>query len=431
LADYKDRLAREDYTKKKSKPIELDDEAISLKADLQRIKRKFSKDQYDAEMAARSPWRKVLGGAGETYHAARELMTSGDLSAVLRQGGFIVLGHPVRAVQAGREMFRAMKSQEALDRINQRILERPNAKSGLYDRAKLHLADQNGKLSAREEAFMSSWGKKIPGVAMSERAYVTFLNRLRADSFDAMIEAFKKDREPTLEEARAIANYINVATGRGFLGENSGVALNYLFFSPRYVVSRFQMLGGQPLYGGSAKTRVMIAKEYGRFLAGVGVVYALAMAAGGIVGTDPSKSDFGKIQFGKTRVDPLSGLSQVTVLLWNQGKGVSKSFEPLSTGIPRKKPKYGEKTEASSLGRFLRQKLAPWPAAYVNLATGEDVVGRTVTPQDVALGMVTPISIGDIYRALEEQGVPAGTAFALLSLLGMGVQTYDPRANRK
>src|SRR5690606_9183358 len=113
-------------------------------------------------------------------------------------------------------------------------------------------------------------------------------------------------------EMKAIANFVNVATGRGNLGLKEGalVGLNTVFFAPRYVLSRFQLMYGQPFKGGTQVTKQMVAKEYARFLTGIAVVYSLAIASGAKVGVDPHSSDFGKIIIGNTRLDPMVGLSQ-------------------------------------------------------------------------------------------------------------------------
>jgi hypothetical protein len=67
----------------------------------------------------------------------------------------------------------------------QDIRERPNAE--LYIRSKLGLTDiKSPKMQDLEEAYMSQWTEKIPVLAGSQRAYVYFLNRLRADTFDGM-----------------------------------------------------------------------------------------------------------------------------------------------------------------------------------------------------------------------------------------------------
>ena len=229
-------------------------------------------------------------------------------------------------------------------------------------------------------------------------------------------------------ELDAIANYINVATGRGNLGKASAAAetLATVFFSPRLAVSRFQLLAGQPLYRGSAATRALIATEYAKTLAGLAVFYGLANLTGAETEDDPRSADFGKLRFDNTRIDPLMGLSQNTVLLSRLTLGETKSaggrVTPTRGNVP-----YGTSTSADLIARFLRTKLSPVVGAGVDIATGKNVVGEPVTPKAVAANLVTPLSFRDIYDVMLEQGVPAGVAIGVLSAFGMGVQNYQDK----
>lgn len=325
-----------------------------------------------------------------------------------------------------RPMFDAAKSEQAAFQINQEIVDRPNAP--LYDRAGLHISElYEGPLSHMEEAFMSRLAKRVPFVAGSQRAYVTFLNVLRSDSFDALAETLSATGDPTLDEAKAIANFVNVATGRGTLGKygnQAAVPLATVFFAPRLVASRFQVIAGQPFYSGNARTRKIIAKEYGRFLAGIGVVYLLGALAGGEIEDDPRSSDFGKIKIGATRIDPLAGLSQATVLssriISGSKKTIGGNVRPIRGDVP-----FGSEDAADVIARFLRTKLSPVFGTGINVATGTNVVGEEVTPQGELARMVVPLAYRDIYEAMREHGVAEGTAIGILSMFGMGVQTYD------
>lgn len=369
----------------------------------------------------------VWGYIKKPFNVARSIMASTDFSAVLRQGGFIAMAHPVRAAKSVPAMFAAFTSEQKAYKINKKISKRSNAP--LYARAKLYIAPLSGDVTAKEEAFMSNWAEKIPIVAGSGRAYTTFLNLLRADSFDAMVAGLAKNGTPTLVEARAIAKFINTATGRGSLGstmEGAAHGLNTVFFAPRYVASRFQLLAGRPFAGAPWQVKKQVTIEYARYLVGMGVVYALGTAAGGGVEDDPRSSDFGKIKFGNTRLDPLSGLSQATVVLSRFYTGESKSsvtgtITPL-TGEDR--PIWNQGLPGEAL-RFGRSKLSPLFAAPIDLRTRENVIGQPITPKEVFLGLITPLSIREIRGAVEEQGVTQGTALGLLAIFGDGLQTYS------
>jgi hypothetical protein len=265
-------------------------------------------------------------------------------------------------------------------------------------------------------------------VKHSNRAFVTFLNKLRADSFDAMVATLGKDKPLNDAELGAISNYINVATGRGNLGRAAGAAetLATVFFSPRLAASRFQLLAGQPLYHGSLRTRTLVAKEYARMLVGLGVIYGLGQLAGATVETDSKSADFGKLRFGNTRVDPMAGLSQATVVLSRVGTGETVTQRGQTVPIRGKVP-YGAATTPDIIGRFLRTKLSPVIGTSLDVATGKNVVGEEVTPGSAVANVVTPLSFQDIKDVMEDNGIPKGIAIQLLSIFGMGVQSYGQK----
>lgn len=383
----------------------------------------------------------IWGVASEPFNAARAIKTAFDVSAVMRQGGFIALGNPVRAAKALPDMFRAMKSEENSYRINKAIFERENAT--LYHRDGLFLSEPGtGGLSKQEEVFVSKLAGAIPGVKASERAYATFLNKIRADTYDALAASLAKDGMVTEEEGRAIANFINVATGRGKLPgslEKAADAMNTIFFAPRYVTSRFQLLTGQPFTGGfknaaesafgkaslpgSVRTRKLIAQEYAKFVAGIGVVLGLGMLAGGDVEIDPRSADFGKIRFGETRLDPMAGLSQALVFVVRSVLGETKTA---SGEIQPLRGEGARSTVADNAFRFVRSKLAPVPGAVFNTFAGEDVVGTPTNAAREAVGLFDPIGRRDIMDALREQGIEKGSLLSAVSLFGAGMNTYGP-----
>ncbi len=431
-ADLLDRIARGDFSKRPKREVKFDSEANRFSFENAKVKAEFQQRQIENQLANRSLPQKIIGGIGEAVNTTRAVLTSMDLSAVLRQGGFIAFGHPIRALKAFPDMFRAMLSEAGQHRVNQEILSRENYP--LYKRAKLYLSEQGQTLSQMEEAYMSRWADKIPGVAASQRAYTTFLNKLRADSFDAMANSLGRGSEVTSEEANAIANFVNVATGRGTLGmkDNAAVGLNTIFFAPRYVASRFELLAGQPLYRGTLRSKILIAGEYARFLTGAAMVYGLAQMAGAEVETDPRSSDFGKIRFGNTRIDPMMGLSQVTVLLSRLTTGETKSLDKGKI-IPIRGDKvpYGGANSADVMARFLRSKLSPVVGASVDVLTGKNVVGQPVTPESVAGNLAVPLAIQDVYQAMQDQGVPKGAAMGVLAIFGMNIQSFNAHQRSK
>jgi hypothetical protein len=417
-------------------PSKADRVATPLRDDLDHLtfKRDKLRGQIRGLLAAHKP-KNIWSHIAEPFNASRSLISSMDFSAVLRQGGFITFAHPLRAAKALGPMLRAFGSEEAAHKIDGQIRNRPNGV--LYEKTGLYLAPtEHTTLSAQEEAFMSRWAKRVPLVANSERAYSTFLNKLRADSFDTMVGSLTRNREPTLQEGQAIANFINAATGRGKLGalERAAVPLNTVLFAPRYLASRFQLLSGEPLRGGTGRTRRMIAGEYAQYMIGVGAMYSLAAMAGGSISFDARSSEFGKVKFGKTRIDPLSGLGQVVTLVGRETSGQTKSSTTGKVSDLRGKVKFGGQDPVDVATRFARSKLSPMFSTVVNVVSGTDMIGNKVTPGSVATNLTVPVGFSDVYDAMKEQGVPGGTAAGLVAIFGAGVQTYGrkpPRAGTR
>jgi hypothetical protein len=380
----------------------------------------------------------------DKFNVARSLITTLDLSAVLRQGGFFALGRPKQGIQAFKAMNTALASKQGQFRIEQEINRNPWR--ALASKAKLFIAPTDGsyKLSAKEEEFQSEFAKKLPivgkAIEASERAYVTFLNKQRMDMFATFMETLTKNGEPTLQEAQAIANFVNMATGRGNLGslEKAAVPLNTIFFAPRYVASRFQLLYNavaapvKGVVGPKELRRVnrMIAGEYARYLVGLMALYAMAEGLGEVFGKqvdiewNPTSSDFGKIRIGNTRLDPLSGVSQVTVLLSRVVSGQTKSTTTGMTTKLRGTDKGFNKSTVGTIGRFLRTKLSPLFGTIGNVIEGETIVGEEVTPVSTFVNLTVPLSLREIKDSIQEQGLATGTAVSMLAILGMGVQTY-------
>lgn len=426
IVDYEARLKAKDFEKKPRRLIQMDQEAQRLHFEAAKAKVNWHTALMKDRLARRSLPAKIIGGVGEAMNTVRAIMTSGEFSGVLRQGGIIAAGHPFRAVKAFPAMFRAFRSEAQQHAVNLEIMSRPNYP--LYVRSKLFLSEHGQKLSQMEEAYMSRWAEKIPFVAGTQRAYSTFLNKLRADSFDAMAKTLvRRQGELTPERANAIANFINVATGRGNVvgKEATLVGLNQYFFAPRWVMSRFQFITGQPFFRGDKHSRRLIAEEYGKFLTGMGVVYGLWAMAGNEVETDPRSSDFGKLVVGNTRVDLMAGLQQGTVLLSRLGSGQTKQLDGDLVSIRGENVPYGSSDSAGVIGRFLRTKLAPVPASAIDLLSGQDLVGKPVTAAGELAELSVPLTYRDIYKAMVDQGVPIGTALSLLAIFGAGVQTYE------
>jgi len=226
---------------------------------------------------------------------------------------------------------------------------------------------------------------------------------------------------------------------------NASNFLASVIFSPRMLVANLQALLLQPLWKADPRARVMMAKEYARYVAGVVTLYALIAAAQDdddpAVELDPRSSDFLKIRFGDTRLDPLGGLIQMGVFLSRLAAGETKrgdKIEPLRDEfrlanlfreVPRTdKVKFGKQDMIDVMARFARSKASPNAAAFADFFSGKNMIGQPVAPSDIAMRSFTPIAINDVVQSLEAKGFPEGVIFAALALAGVGTLHYNNQA---
>ena len=84
---------------------------------------------------------------------------------------------------------------------------------------------------------------------------------------------------------------------------------------------------------------------------------------------------------------------------------------------------YSKEMRRSVLAAWSRP-LLPAIGSTLNSLEGRNVVGEEVTPGTLAMSLAVPISMRDIKKAMEEQGVSGGSALGMLSLFGVGLQSY-------
>ena len=459
------RMAAGDFTKKpRAAKRMLSAENLQTQLELRKLKHAFAKRVFDAEMAKRTRIQKGFGLVVETFNATRSIMTSIDWSAILRQSLF-TFGHPVLAAKVFKPMFLATFSEAQNVNIEEQIRKRPNYQ--LYERAKLHLTESHGYDPKRvEEQFVGRWLERIEEVdgeagknlarkvhrwatapvRGSGRAYSTFTNLMRVEMFDMLYGSLVNDpTAPAQAELEAIANLVNVFTGRGTFGKTvdaGGVAASMLLFAPRYLASRFNVLLGQPILRGylasepgtNKRIARMAAKEYARTLVGMAAIYGLAamwQAVNGddddeepIATLDPRSSDFGKIKFGNVYLDPMAGLAQATVFMarvWT--KETMVDGEVRSLGPDRD---FGQRSVYDVMADFGRSKLSPMAGFIVNSLTDEGFGGEPLTNIEAAQELAAPLAWREVPGVVKDQGLPEGMALMTLSWLGMGIQYRDP-----
>lgn len=377
----------------------------------------------------RSTWAKIGTATLDVLNLPRTLITTFDMSAPLRQG-ILFVTKPVAFSKALGQMFRgafsAKNYNEWLDNVTQHPFYNEMRSSGLY------IADTRKKavaLQEREEAFISRFlqNRKFLGlpVRFSERAYVGFLNKLRVDVFTTLTTRLKEEGIATPTNLKALANYVNISTGRGSLGALNKVApvLSTTFFAPRYMAARFQALNPQWYASMPSPIRKEALKNMAKFIGFGSTILALGSLGGANVELDPRSSDFGKMRLGNTTLDIWGGFQQ-----W------VRVYTQLATG-ERKSIGSGNITELTGEGftdsrfdvalRFLRGKLAPIPLLATELLDNQKLYGGDVTLTSEIVENTVPLYLQDMAELIDEQGGKA-LFIAPLGFFGVGIQTIVP-----
>lgn len=384
-------------------------------------------------------------------NANRTLLTAYDFSAPGRQGMGLIT-HP-EYWKSFRGMFDAWGSDKAYRMGQDAII---NDKSGLFKPKEIKLINTKGEpiidkstglpktksqpsfaeqagldltdmVDKNEEIFRSKIAEKLPGVKASNRAYIAFLNKARADVFKKLIQ--QAGAENNLPLAKQIADSINISTGRGKLGvENSQTAmraLNEIFFAPKLMSSRVQMYSrvlNPKLY---TEMNPVLRKEALRSLFGIVgtgmLVGELARLGGATISNDPTNTDFRKIKIGNTRFDPFAGLQQYGVATAKLLSGQSTSSTSGNT-TDLTAGRFGQQTRADIATQFMTNKLAPIPSFVWAWMNNKEFDGQPFEVKRALMMRTVPIVMQDLYDLAKEDPnlIPAG----LLPVFGVGAQTY-------
>lgn len=451
ISDLEKKIEKGDYgPDEKPTPLKLDKESQELRDKYLELKREREIRLAKQEYENRSTFQKVKDVGIKVLNTPRELMASFDFSAPLRQGIVATVSHPSKAINIQKggklgyklggafpEMFRQAFSKGEFTRWLGELKE--STDYPIMEEAGLYVADpENLNISAKEEQFMGSMVDHVPllkktlgvPVKASERAYVSYLNKMRVDIFRQGKDFFESQGrtiENSPELYKGLANYINNSTGRGGLGplNNAAPILNTTFFSPRLIASRINLLN--PIYYTKLpkEVRIMALKDMGKMILFGGTLLGLAKMSGADVEKDPRSSDFGKIKVGNTRWDVWGGFQQYIRLLSQVITGKTKSTQ---SGEIRdlRADAFPYKSRVDQIASFFRGKLAPVPGTAVDILAGRNMMGEEFDPTNKAYELFTPMIIQDVREAWKDRGFSSLFTVGVPSAFGVGVSTYAP-----
>uniref|UniRef100_A0A6M3JAI3 Large polyvalent protein associated domain-containing protein n=1 Tax=viral metagenome TaxID=1070528 RepID=A0A6M3JAI3_9ZZZZ len=367
----------------------------------------------------------------QVLNAPASLLTMADESAVLRQGLFFSVSHPMQAAREILPMLKATFSDD-FSQLNDSLIKQIGEKNGALEHGVGLLSlpgDVTAAYSDMPEQFVSSWLQKVPilGDIMkaSHRGFSTYINNVSVKGFGNIASTWK-DLGATAADLDSLGLLINSSMGRANLSPallRATPFLNAVMFAPRWVISGPQLI--QYALPGLSPLTPMAQKEASKmmvkFLGAGAAVLAFAELAGAKVEKNPLSSDFGKIRIGNTRLDIWRGYTQ-----W------ARFVSQVTTGM--RKTQGGEVKEANrwdTLLRFWQSKSSPAAGLLTDILKGESYMGddMSLSTQNLrtqVFNRLTPLFVQDMIDAVNQEGVVGGVT-ALPGFFGVGVVTYrDP-----
>jgi len=396
---------------------------IPTEGELILLEREFGSEFVKAIMDKMPTSQKVTRIALDIANIPRTLKTFADLSATLRQGATLAVGQPVQFATAFKAELQTVFSEKNFKLINEIV--HNNVYADKAERYGLYIApiEEAVRIEAREEAFRGRLIERVPVIGSivraSERAYITFLNVLRMETWAYYCRQWEGTNK-TIKDYTDLASFINHATGRGDLGalSRAGSYLSAVFFSPRYVMSRLQL--PLDLIKTTPAVRKIAARNLVSWVGANLLVIMLLELAGADVEKDPRSSDFGKVRFGNTRIDFWAGFQpyvrNIAQIIAEERKStrtgeIYKIIDPIDIGV-----------------NFVRSKLAPVPGLLWSLKSGKTFIGEELSAENaesIIYQELTPLAVQDWIDAVRWSNEGASTIYGLLAMLGVGVQTWS------
>ncbi|MFI5405022.1 MAG: hypothetical protein ACHQ1D_00770 [Nitrososphaerales archaeon] len=402
---------------------------IPTESELVLLEKVYGRNLVSALESKQSLFQKAVKAGVEVGNFSRAVRSSYDVSFPLRQGLFF--SSRPEFYKSFKPMFESLIKESAFKDLQNSLKVRPTF--DLMKKAGVDFTDINTTLAKKEESFMSKFAEKIPGVKHSNRAFVAFGNKLRADVFDSIYKQSLEQGIDLANDPKALSDlgkYINAATGRGELPDaiaRVAPLLNSTFFSPKLISSRLTLLNPATYVG----MEPVIRKQALRDLAGTSglltTILGLAAMGGADVESDPRSSDFAKIKVGNTRYDIGGGFQQY-IRLFSQL--LSNETKSVTTGEVKKLGEgFGSKNRVDLVNNFLSYKMAPATALALSLVRGKDIFGQDLEVDTEAQNLFVPMVLQDVLEMVEEHGV-AGIPMSLPVFFGAGAQTFDVEKRR-
>lgn len=453
-----DKTAQEARATEGMTPVEAKQKLRELSAARVNMRRARVEMQELYQTMNRTPGERLGAALVDAANAPRALMSSGDLSEALRQNSVFTLTEFKLAKQHAEKLFGSLSELKYQDLMSE--IESSPEFLKVRDLMNVSFTSPELKrghgLSSFDEYFPSQLAEKIPVIGAvvraSERAFTGPLDWARmtwGERFSKEIESYAAENDWTPEQTtkalQQAGKFINAATGRGeFSGKAAALNeylpfLNTVFFSPRYQLSRLQLLNMSlnpfAIMRMESPVRNIVMRKMWRYY-GTQAAIQVGMGAVGAQTneTDPNSPDWLKLKFGNTRYDLNAGLQQNMRILYTMSGAFAKLAAAEAQG--NKRAIADAKQEVVGRGEyFLRSKLAPIPSFGVDYFSGSTINKQPFEWKTAAATRLVPLYLQDMYEGWKQEngigGIAKGAAKSVPAIFGVGMQTYDDRGSHR
>ncbi|MEE9528990.1 MAG: hypothetical protein V3V88_02940 [Dehalococcoidia bacterium] len=385
---------------------------------------------------------------------SRTLMTTGELSFLLRQANYRAWTRPRDAIRSWSVAGRSLISKRYADNVDDAIRFSRSGKVGTEHGLFLGRWRDAKKLTQREEVFMAEWLDKVPIIGniktRFERGYVNGLNQIRADWFDEGLQLLERSGRASDESLENWAAYVNNMTGRADIDNiatgNKGLAkmasvAKHTLFAPRFTASKWNRhkVAAELMFGRETPNsmRRLLASDAATKWRRYERLAHYYTQNGGSVETDIRSSDFLKLNDGSTRIGVLGGDTQIQVMLARLVTGQTKDT---ATGLLK------DKAALELASQYISGKLNPlYSLIFDKLIAKQTFEGEDINDPEVLAKVIRekfiPLYSGDIkdkiFNEYEQQGGEvAGAIQKSIPVIALGfggatIQTFEPSARKQ
>ncbi len=439
--------------------VELSDAVVEYIDEYKNIYKDLEKDglvNQVALTAVKGTSKAITDTITTTFNVFRKVLSTADNSFLGNQGNQAFLDNPKKwfgeLVQSFVRISKELRGINTFDAILMKMYSEPNYINGRMQKAKISdTAEEIFPSVSEKNIKLGDTGKKITNLpvvsqvlttgkrvdAAAESAFKGSSLLLRMNAFNQAIELAESEGVDvdSKEELEQIGNIINTSVGRGPLNAKNpfDAVAKVILWSARFLKAKI-MVFTNPVTAKTEFSRKIARKSLIRFM----IFQAAIMALSQIFNpeetkTNPLDSRFGKLPLGDKRyLDTSGGRMAILVLLAKTAKELVGQGGKVSVKTGEFMPysnKPGGSTLLSDYLSFVRNRLSPGLGVVVDMAAGQDSNFEEVTPKNILLKNMIPIS-GQTVKDIIVEG-PTFDKFIDLAFnfIGFNVSNYKNKSD--